>query len=203
STVSCADIITLATRDAVVLAEGPSYKSPTGQRDGVVSNPNEVNLPGPSFSVSQALQAFTAKGMTLNDMVTLLGAHTVGVAHCSFFDDRLSNFQGTGSPDPSMDPALVTKLKNMCAGPNDPTAFLDQKTSFAFDNEYYNQVNLKRGVMQIDQELSLDKSTAGIVSGFASNGGRFSQSFATAMLKMGSLQDGNAGEIRKNCRVFN
>ncbi|KAM5550439.1 peroxidase 44-like [Rosa sericea] len=203
STVSCADIITLATRDSVVLAGGPSYNSPTGRRDGLVSNPNDVNLPGPSFSVSQALQSFTAKGMTLNDMVTLLGAHTVGVAHCSFFEDRLSNFQGTGSPDPSMDPALVTKLKKICGGPNDPTAFLDQNTSFAFDNQFYNQVNLKRGMMQIDQELGVDKSTAGIVSGFASNGGRFSQSFATAMLKMGSLQDGNAGEIRKNCRAFN
>ncbi|KAK9951548.1 hypothetical protein M0R45_006986 [Rubus argutus] len=203
STVSCADIITLATRDSVVLAGGPSYKSPTGRRDGLVSNPSDVNLPGPSLTVPQALQFFTNKGLTLNDMVTLLGAHTVGIAHCSLFQDRLSNFQGTGSPDPSMDPALVTKLSNICKGPNDPTAFLDQDTPFVFDQKYYNQLNLKRGVLQIDQELSVDKSTAGIVSGFASNGARFSQSFATAMLKMGNLQDGSAGEIRKNCRVFN
>ncbi|TQD94082.1 hypothetical protein C1H46_020277 [Malus baccata] len=205
STVSCADIVTLATRDSVVLAGGPNYAAPTGRRDGLVSNPTDVNLPGPSFSVSQALRSFNVKGMTLNDMVTLLGAHTVGFAHCNFFQDRLSNFQGSGSPDPSMDPALVSKLSTLCAASNNPTTFLDQNTSSIFDNQFYNQILLKRGVLQIDQELASDTSTAGIVSGFASNGVRFSQSFATAMLKMGSLQVlvGNAGEIRKNCRAFN
>lgn len=205
STVSCADIITLATRDSVVLAGGQSYAAPTGRRDGLVSNPDDVNLPGPSFSVSQALQSFTANGLTLNDMVTLLGAHTVGLVHCNFFQNRLSNFQGTGSPDPSMDPALVAKLSKLCAAGKNPTTFLDQNTSSTFDNQYYNQLLLKRGILQIDQELASDNSTTGIVSGFASNGVRFSQSFATAILKMGSLQVlvGNAGEIRKNCRVFN
>ncbi|CAL5435553.1 unnamed protein product [Camellia sinensis] len=60
-TVSCADIITLATRDSVALAGGPNYTVPTGRRDGLVSDPNLVNLPGPSLFVSQALQFFTAK----------------------------------------------------------------------------------------------------------------------------------------------
>ncbi|KAI4301009.1 hypothetical protein L6164_034327 [Bauhinia variegata] len=126
STVSCADIITLATRDAVALAGGPSYNISAGRRDGLVSNPKEVNLPGPSFSVSEALQAFTAKGLTLQDMVTLLGAHTVGFAHCSFFQDRLSSFQGV--LDPTMDPALDSELGQVCGSAtnpakNDPTVF--------------------------------------------------------------------------------
>ncbi|PKI30906.1 hypothetical protein CRG98_048703, partial [Punica granatum] len=47
-------------------------------------------------------------------MVVLLGGHTVGVAHCGFFQDRLSNFQGTRLPDPSMDPALVSQLNKTC-----------------------------------------------------------------------------------------
>ncbi|KAI7990257.1 Peroxidase 44 [Camellia lanceoleosa] len=209
-TVSCADIITLATRDSIVLAGGPNYMVPTGRRDGLVSNPNLVNLPGPSLSVSQALQFFTAKKLTLNDMVTLLGAHTVGVAHCGFFQNRLSNFQGSGKPDPTMDPTLVSKLFKLCGTQSrplsqDPTAFLDQNTSFIFDNEFYNQIKLKRGVMQIDQELALDKASAPIVSGFASNGIGFLQGFAKAIVKMGGIEVlvGNAGEIRKNCRAFN
>ncbi|KAA8518345.1 hypothetical protein F0562_015772 [Nyssa sinensis] len=160
STVSCADIITLATRDAVVLAGGPNYNATTGRRDGLVSDPSEVNLPGPTFSVSQALQAFTAKGLTLTEMVTLLGAHTVGVAHCVFFRDRLSNFQGTQKPDPSMDPTLAAKLLKTCGTKSrplnaDPTVFLDQNTSFVVDNQFYNQILLKRGILQIDQELAL------------------------------------------------
>ncbi|KAF5937997.1 hypothetical protein HYC85_025503 [Camellia sinensis] len=209
-TVSCADIITLATRDSVALAGGPNYTVPTGRRDGLVSNPNLVNLPGPSLSVSQALKFFTAKKLTLNDMVTLLGAHTVGVAHCGFFQDRLSNFQGSGKPDPTMDPTLVSKLFQLCGTQSrplsqDPTAFLDQNTSFIFDNEYYHQIKLKRGVMQIDQELALDKASAPIVTGFASNAIGFQQGFAKAIVKMGGIEVlvGNAGEIRKNCRVFN
>ncbi|KAL7197885.1 hypothetical protein ACSBR2_020414 [Camellia fascicularis] len=209
-TVSCADIITLATRDSVVLAGGPNYTVPTGRRDGLVSNPNLVNLPGPSLSVSQALKFFTAKKLTLNDMVTLLGAHTVGVAHCGFFQNRLSNFQGSRKPDPTMDPTLVSKLFQLCGTQSrplsqDPTAFLDQNTSFIFDNEYYHQIKLKRGVMQIDQELALDKASAPIVTGFASNAIGFQQGFAKAIVKMGGIEVlvGNAGEIRKNCRVFN
>ncbi|KAF3441461.1 hypothetical protein FNV43_RR15375 [Rhamnella rubrinervis] len=210
STVSCADIITVATRDAVSLSGGPNYVVPTGRRDGLVSNPNDVNLPGPSSSIQGALQAFTAKGLTLNEMVTLLGAHTVGVSHCGFFQDRLFDFQGTGLPDPSMDSGLLAKLQGLCGKVSrplnsDPTAFLDQNTSFAFDNQFYNQILLKKGVLQIDQELASDSSTNGVVSGFASNGMRFSQSFADAMVRMGSIDVlvGNAGEIRKNCRVFN
>ncbi|KAL5547044.1 hypothetical protein UlMin_006731 [Ulmus minor] len=197
STVSCADIITLATRDSVALARGPNYAVPTGRRDGRVSNPNDVNLP-----------AFKAKGLTLNEMVTLLGGHTVGIAHCSFFSDRLSNFRGTGAADPSMDSSLVMKVRKICrttSSSGDPTAFLDQKTSFVFDNQFYNQIRVKKGILQIDQELASSTSTAGIVSKFALNGTSFSESFARAMVKMGSIEVlvGKAGEIRKNCRVVN
>lgn len=207
STVSCADIVTLATRDSVFLAGGPSYNVSTGRRDGLVSNPNEVNLPGPSFTVSEALQAFTATGFTLTEMVTLLGAHSVGVAHCSLFQDRLSNFKGTGAPDPTMDSSLVAKLKEICGDStsDDPTAFLDQSTSFIMDNQFYRQIMRKKGVLQIDQELAVDKSSAGIVSRFASDADSFKNSFASAMVKLGNIQvlTGNAGEIRRNCRVFN
>ncbi|XP_028766836.1 peroxidase 44-like [Neltuma alba] len=207
NTVSCADIITLATRDSVALAGGPSYKVPTGRRDGLVSNPNEVNLPGPSDSVSQALRSFTAKRMTLSEMVALLGGHTVGFTHCNFVRGRLSSF---GSRDPAMDSALDTKLGRTCGSSsrpaaNNPRVFLDQNTSFVFDNEYYKQILKKKGVLKIDQNLADDASSRGIVSGFAGNGGSFMQSFANAMIKMGSIDVlvGNAGEIRKNCRAFN
>ncbi|THG04987.1 hypothetical protein TEA_018988 [Camellia sinensis var. sinensis] len=126
-------------------------------------------------------------------MVTLLGAHTVGVAHCDFFQDRLSNFQGSGKPDPTMDPTLVSKLFQLCGTQSrplsqDPIAFLDQNTSFIFDNEYYHQIKLKRGVMQIDQELDLDKASAPIVTGFASHAIGFQQGFAKAIVKMGELK---------------
>ncbi|KAJ3706159.1 hypothetical protein LUZ61_009864 [Rhynchospora tenuis] len=72
NTVSCSDIIALATRDAVVQSGGPNYTIPTGRRDGLRSDPNDVSLPGPSLTISEALQFFIEKGFSLNDMVVLL-----------------------------------------------------------------------------------------------------------------------------------
>ncbi|TMW81665.1 hypothetical protein EJD97_008440 [Solanum chilense] len=199
STVSCADIITLATRDSVALAGGPNYPIPTGRRDGLISNIADVNLPGPSLTIPQTLQFFTNKGLNLNDMVTLLGAHTVGIAHCNFFRGRLSPV-----PDKTMDPMLAAQLLKTCTK-SSATAFLDQNTSFIVDNEYYRQITLRKGILTIDQELTLDKSSAPIVTSFAANKDVFSQSFANAMIKMANIDVlvGSAGEIRKNCGVFN
>lgn len=209
STVSCADIITVATRDAVALSGGPKYDVPTGRRDGLVSNSDEVDLPGPQIPVPQLTQFFARKGITTEKMVTLFGAHTVGVAHCGFFVNRLSSFRG--QPDPTMDPALDAKLVKLCSSSTTratdeaAAAFLDQKTPFLVDNQFYNQILLKRGILQIDQQLALHQSTRPFVSDFASNGDKFLKSFADAMIKMGSVEVlvGNEGEIRKNCRVFN
>ncbi|ESW23512.1 hypothetical protein PHAVU_004G053800 [Phaseolus vulgaris] len=204
STVSCADILALATRDSVELAGGKWYSIPTGRKDGLLSDPALVNLPSPSLSVSDALPFFTAKGLTLEDMVTLLGGHTVGFAHCSMFQNRLE-----GNGDPSMDPALEQTLVQICEfkkRPNsDPLAFLDQNTSFLFDNQFYHQMILRRGVLHIDQQLALDPLSRNMVQNFAANDSFFQEKFAKAMIKLGSIGvlDSTDGDIRKNCRAFN
>ncbi|XP_027359554.1 peroxidase 44-like [Abrus precatorius] len=204
-TVSCADIITLAARDAVGLAGGPIYLVPTGRKDGLISNPKEVNLPGPYLPVSQALEFFTAKNMSLDEMVTLLGAHTLGFAHCSSFRNRLSSF--SGHIDPTMDPALDANLVRICGSSStnttkdDPTAVLDA-TPNVFDNTFYGQLFYKRGVLSIDQQLALDPLSRDIASRFSSDGSAFRESFANAMVKLGYLAV-DRGDIRKNCRVFN
>ncbi|CAN4112730.1 unnamed protein product [Withania somnifera] len=199
-TVSCADIIALATRDAVALAGGLGYNIPTGRRDGLVSDPSLVNLPGPSSNVPQAFQSFRSKGFTINDMVTLLGGHTVGITHCSLFQgDRLSRADG------SMDPKLFSSLRRTCSSRGDPSVFLDQNTSFFVDNSFYKQLRMKKGILKVDQLLASDKSTAGIVANFAANPKAFQQAFANALIKLGNTEVlvGKSGEIRKNCRAFN
>ncbi|KAG6427886.1 hypothetical protein SASPL_112133 [Salvia splendens] len=160
STVSCADIITLATRDAVALAGGPKYDVPTGRRDGLASDITE---------------------------------------------DRLANFRGSGKPDPTMDPGLAARLRKICGTGSDPAVFLDQGTAFVMDNQFYNQILLKRGILEIDQRLARDRATGPIVAGFAANGTAFQRSFAMAMVKLSKtgVLVGKAGEIRKNCRAFN
>ncbi|KAG2263165.1 hypothetical protein Bca52824_070244 [Brassica carinata] len=155
--VSCADIVALATRDAIKLAGGPSFLIKTGRRDGLRSNPADVNLPGPTIPVSASIGAFAVKGLNVDDMVTLIGGgHSVGSIHCSLFQDRLN--------DPAMDRSLNAQLRNTCSAPNDPSVFLDQRTPFVVDNAIYGEMQRQRAVMRIDQNLALDGATSGIVS---------------------------------------
>ncbi|XP_057742294.1 peroxidase 25-like isoform X2 [Arachis stenosperma] len=71
--VSCADILALAARDAVHLSGGPSWLVPTGRRDGRISSSNQAsNMPSPLDPVSVQKQKFSAKGLDVHDLVTLL-----------------------------------------------------------------------------------------------------------------------------------
>ncbi|CAM6029058.1 unnamed protein product [Sphagnum balticum] len=206
--VSCADILALATRDSVVLAGGGTYAVPTGRRDSRVSLASSVNLPGPRQSVVSALPAFMGRGLTLADMVALLGAHTMGVTHCQFFSDRLYNFNNTFRPDPTMDPAQVTLLRSVCPRifPGlGGTVSLDQGTRFIFDNSFYQELQQNRGILQMDQELTRDPTTAVLVSQLAAPESNFTTIFGQAMVKLGNVGvlTGARGEIRKICSQIN
>lgn len=195
----------------MALAGGLGYDVPTGRRDGLRSDPNDViNLPVPQISLPNATLRFTSKGLTVEDMVVLMGAHTVGEAHCTFFRNRLFNFKRTGKPDPTMDPSLRGKLQQVCGKipmpfDVDPTAFLDQNTSMAIDNRFYSEILKGRGVLQFDQKLALDNSTSGIVTSLASDEDGFLKKFADALVKLGNMEVlvGGEGEIRSKCGAFN
>uniref|UniRef100_A0A7N2L9J6 peroxidase n=1 Tax=Quercus lobata TaxID=97700 RepID=A0A7N2L9J6_QUELO len=59
---------------------GISYKVPSGRRDGKVSREEEPiqNFPPPNINAQQLDQRFAQKGLSLDEMVTLSGAHSVG-----------------------------------------------------------------------------------------------------------------------------
>lgn len=141
-------------------------------------------------------------------MVTLSGAHSIGVSHCSSFSNRLYSFNATHKQDPSMDPKLAGELKTKCpnnGGASDPTVPLDYVTPNRLDNEYYANLKNHRGVLTSDQTLFNSPSTANIVRRNANSGGAWANKFAAAMVKMGSIDTltGSRGEIRRNCRVVN
>ncbi|KAL5650069.1 hypothetical protein ACJX0J_040878, partial [Zea mays] len=73
ATVSCSDIVVLAARDAVVFTGGPAVPVALGRRDGLVSLASNVrrNIIDTGFSVDAMAASFTAKGLTLDDLVTL------------------------------------------------------------------------------------------------------------------------------------
>ncbi|KAI3991013.1 hypothetical protein MKX01_026197 [Papaver californicum] len=210
--VSCSDIVIMATRDAVALSGGfgARYEVETGRRDGFVSLATDVNLPGPTISVSGAIDLFERKGLTGTDMLVLLGGHTVGTAHCIFFRDRLWNFDNTGFADPSIDPALVETLKNVCPEfTNDESVVVDldqnPSSSNIVDNSFYQQISSSRGILEIDQKLALDPSTTDAVTILANDGDRFLNLFGTSMVRLGAVGvlTGTAGEIRFRCNSVN
>jgi peroxidase len=92
-TVSCADIVAFAARDSINLAGNLLYAVPAGRRDGRVSNETEAldNLPPPSFTAQNLTDRFAAKNLTVEEMVVLSGAHTVGRSFCSSFINRIWN----------------------------------------------------------------------------------------------------------------
>lgn len=138
--------------------------------------------------------------------VFYVGGHTIGIAHCSLFKDRLYNFKNTGRPDPNMDSSLVSSLKRTCPqfSNGDDTANLDQNpfSSAVVDKSFYSQIMQRRGVLQIDQEIALDSLTKSTVEAIARSAD-FNFKFGQAMVKLGATQvlTGTQGEIRQSCRA--
>lgn len=84
---------------------------------------------------------------------------------------------------------------------------LDVSTPNAFDNNYYSNLLIGKGLLQSDQELfsTPGADTIDIVSNFSVNQTLFFQAFAESMIKMGNLSPltGTDGEIRSNCSRIN
>ncbi|KAL2459216.1 Peroxidase 24 [Forsythia ovata] len=167
----------------------------TGRRDGRVSLISDVsgNLPSP-FSDFPTLQTlFEKKGLNINDIVAL-----------SAFSRRLFNFTGKGDTDPSLDPTYAETLKCQCPNPANPatTVEMDPQSSLSFDTHYFAAVNQNKGLFQSDAALLMNPTSAGIVKQLEVPWAFFNQ-FGKSMVNMGAIEVlvGNAGEIRKNCRV--
>ncbi|XP_073023553.1 peroxidase 5-like [Primulina eburnea] len=210
--VSCADILAFAARDSAYKLGGINYAVPSGRLDGRVSIEDEVtqNLPPPFFNAEQLVQNFARKGLSADEMVTLSGAHSIGISHCSSFSNRIYNFNSTHPIDPSMDPKFARELRKRCPAPSsnartDPTVPLDFLSPNNLDNKYYLLLKNKRGLLTSDQTLATSPSTAWMVTNNAKNGASWANKYAKATIKMGFIEvlTGNQGEIRRNCRIVN
>ncbi|KAG8053280.1 hypothetical protein GUJ93_ZPchr0001g31226 [Zizania palustris] len=211
--VSCADILALAARDAVDLTGGPSWSVPLGRIDGRISSASDAKaLPSPFDPVSIQRQKFADQGLTDHDLVTLVGAHTIGQTDCLFVRYRLYNFTATGNADPTISPSAVPQLRALCPANGDASrrVALDLTSPGAFDASFFKNVRDGAAVLESDQRLWGDASTQATVQNYAGNirglfGFRFSYEFPKAMIKMSSIavKTGTQGEIRKRCSRFN
>ncbi|OMO85390.1 Plant peroxidase [Corchorus capsularis] len=207
--VSCADILAIATRDVIALAGGPSYKVELGRRDGLVSQASRVagNLPEPNFNLTQLNTIFAKNNLSQTDMIALSGAHTLGFSHCKPFANRLYSFSPSSPVDPDLDPTYAEQLKQDCPPNVDPriAVDMDPRTPRKFDNVYFKNLVVKKGLFTSDQVLFTDPASKQTVIDFAKNQTNFKAAFVTAMTKLGrvGVKTGKTGEIRVDCTAFN
>ncbi|GLJ29265.1 hypothetical protein SUGI_0577170 [Cryptomeria japonica] len=203
--VSCADILTIATRDVIRLAGGPAYSVELGRRDGLISQASRVdgNLPKASFNLNQLVSLFQSKGLTQTDMIALSGAHTLGFSHCNQFSNRIYS----NPIDPTLNSAYASQLQGMCPRNVDPTIAInmDPTTPRIFDNVYYQNLKSGKGLFTSDQVLYTDSRSRRTVEVYARYPSQFNAGFIQAITKLGrvGVKVGNQGEIRQDCSRFN
>ncbi|CAN6206237.1 unnamed protein product [Urochloa humidicola] len=212
NTVSCADIVAFAARDASFFLSGGGidFAMPAGRYDGSVSLAGETlpNLPPPFAGLQQLEKMFADKGLDAFDMVTLSGAHSVGRSHCSsFVRDRLP--PGSAAAASDMDPAFAAELQANCtpaaSGGGDNTVVEDYETPDVMDNQYYENVLDRKVLFTSDATLTTGDMTNSLVRVYAIFPWLWQQKFEEAMVKMSRIEikTADTGEIRTTCRVVN
>ncbi|XP_031129157.1 lignin-forming anionic peroxidase-like [Ipomoea triloba] len=198
--VSCADVLSVAARDATAAVGGPSWIVKLGRRDSTMAS-RTIDLPSPFANLDSLISSFASKGLNTRDMVALSGAHTLGQAQCFLFRDRI---YGNHT---DIDASFANTRRRNC--PNDTgngnLAPLDLVTPNSFDNNYYKNLLQKKGLLQSDQVLFSGGATDSIVSEYARSPQAFQTDFASAMIKMSEIQPltGQNGIIRKVCGALN
>uniref|UniRef100_A0A453PL21 Peroxidase n=1 Tax=Aegilops tauschii subsp. strangulata TaxID=200361 RepID=A0A453PL21_AEGTS len=198
----------------VTMTGGPRYPVPLGRKDSLSSSPTapDVELPHSNFTVGRILELFLAKGFTVQEMVALSGAHTLGFSHCQEFASRIYNYRDkTGKPapfDPTMNPGYAKGLQAACKEYlKDPTiaAFNDVMTPGKFDNMYYVNIERGLGLLSTDEDMWSDLRTRPLVERYAANNTAFFDDFSRAMekLSMYGVKTGADGEIRRRCDAYN
>ncbi|TKY68236.1 Peroxidase 17 [Spatholobus suberectus] len=204
--VSCADIIIMASRDAVALTGGPDWEVRLGRLDSLTASQEDSNniMPSPRANASSLLDLFQQFNLSVKDLVALSGSHSIGQGRCFSIMFRLYNQSGTGRPDPAIDPIYREELDKLCPLDVDQnvTGNLDS-TPQVFDNQYFKDLVAGRGFLNSDQTLSTFPQTREFVRLFSRHQSEFFKAFEEGMLKLGDLQSGRPGEVRTNCRVVN
>ncbi|KAB2041511.1 hypothetical protein ERO13_D02G133000v2 [Gossypium hirsutum] len=213
--VSCADILTIAARDAVILVGGPYWHVPVGRKDSKTASYDLAmeNIPSANEGLLSIIAKFLYQGLSVTDMVALSGAHTIGMARCESFRARIyGDFEATSGKNPISD-SYLSELRSVCpaiigSGDNNVTA-MDNVTPNLFDNSFYHTLLRGEGLLNSDQELYSSLfgiETKSLVQKYAADPVAFFNQFSDSMVKLGNITNSYSfvnGEVRKNCRFVN
>ncbi|KAF8661840.1 hypothetical protein HU200_056798 [Digitaria exilis] len=221
--VSCSDILIYAARDAAsFLSNGHvHFDVPAGRLDGFVSKAEEAQaeLPDSTDDVEKLIKNFARKNFTVEELVILSGAHSIGQGHCSSFTGRLSE------PADQITPAYRELLKYKCSSGSNPPVVNNvrdedyntvgrfmpgfvsrlRKVPDFLDNSYYHNNLAKIVTFHSDWTLLTQKEALGHVHEYADNGTLWDEDFSDSLVKLSKLPmpAGSKGEIRKKCSVIN
>ncbi|KAG5623582.1 hypothetical protein H5410_008800 [Solanum commersonii] len=187
----------------------------TGKRDSKESffDKAMAEIPQPNGNIIETLRLFSLRGFDERETVALLGAHNIGRIGVQFIRPRLSNFRGTGLPDPTIPPDFVEELRQKCPDDNNTISNMlnDEDTDTArglcvsigtsLDNHYYKTLMRGRGLLFADQQLMANEKTAIAVTDYTIDDGIiFRTEFAHAMAKLSNfgVLTGSEGEVRSH-----
>ncbi|KAF8686205.1 hypothetical protein HU200_043586 [Digitaria exilis] len=227
---SCADILVFAGRDAADILSGGKifYTLTGGRKDGVSSSAAaaDATLPSSTFDFNQLQNNFGAAnhGFTVEELVVLSGAHSIGVAHLSSYQDRLagadvtpidSDYQAAlvkvtppGLLTQGQDPTVPNNARDASsafqkAAAYDPVKLGVNPTRGVLDNSYYHNTLENKVLFKSDWVLRTDSFAAGKLEEYKNNATEWNSDFADAMVKLSNLPALQGKEIRKSCRFTN
>lgn len=190
--------------DARLQGGGPAYKVPLGRRDGLAPASDDAvkaALPPPTSKVPTLLSFLAKINLDVNDLVALSGGHTVGIAHCGSFKNRMFPTQ-----DPTLNKFFAGQLYHTCpTNTTVNTTVNDIRTPNTFDNKYYVDLLNREGLFTSDQDLLSNATTRPIVTRFAVDQAAFFDQFVFSYVKMGQINvlTGSQGQVRANCSARN
>ncbi|OMO77519.1 Plant peroxidase, partial [Corchorus capsularis] len=180
---------------------GPFYTVKLGRKDSLESKISaaEGNIPRANSSMDETIKMFESRKFTVQEMVALTGAHTIGFSHCKEFAYRLYKYDKNTPTDPAYNPKYAAALKQVCGNYSKDeamSAFNDVMTPSKFDNIYYKNLQRGLGLLESDNVLVKDPRTKPFVELYAMNQDAFFRDFGRAMEKLGTygIKTGRKGE---------
>ncbi|KAL1291197.1 hypothetical protein AAHE18_20G184500 [Arachis hypogaea] len=156
---------------------------PKGRKDGTRSKIEDtMNLSSPNFNASHLIKMFGQHGFSAQEMVALSGDHTIGVARCSSFKNRLTKV------DSNLNSEFAKTLSRTCSDGNNAEHPFDE-TRNDFDNLYFDALVSSNGVLTSDQTLFTSPRTRNFVNSYAQNQALFFLDFQQAKMSLLDIKE--------------